>query len=196
MNFTRSRGVLLAMLGLALLQACASGSPAETVSSTPAASAAADSVDRAFITGMVPHHQRAIKMAKVELEKGSDPRVRTLAQSIIDNQEREIDEMTKIAVERLGFRPEREMSGSMGTIMGMRISTDMSKMGDELRSRPNIDRSFLEMMIPHHASAVVMANEEVRNGRDSDLKSMARSIIDAQAKEIGEMQDLLKQLGT
>lgn len=49
--------------------------------------------DRDFLTGMVPHHQGAIEMAKVVLKFGKDPGVRKLAQKIIDDQEREIAEM-------------------------------------------------------------------------------------------------------
>ncbi len=50
--------------------------------------------DEAFIKMMVPHHKGAIEMAKVELAKGSDPELKTLAQQIIDAQQREIKEMT------------------------------------------------------------------------------------------------------
>jgi uncharacterized protein (DUF305 family) len=37
---------------------------------------------------------------------------------------------------------------------------DMSKMGQDLATAPNTDHAFLTMMIPHHASAILMADEE------------------------------------
>lgn len=49
--------------------------------------------DREFIAMMVPHHEGAIRMAKVELQKGKDAGLRRLAQAIIGAQEREIAQM-------------------------------------------------------------------------------------------------------
>lgn len=49
--------------------------------------------DQDFVAGMIPHHQGTVDMAKVELRYGSDPKMRQLAQDIIEAQEKEITEM-------------------------------------------------------------------------------------------------------
>jgi uncharacterized protein (DUF305 family) len=43
-----------------------------------------------FARGMIPHHQAAIDMAKIQLEFGQDPEMRKLAEAIIAAQESEI----------------------------------------------------------------------------------------------------------
>jgi uncharacterized protein (DUF305 family) len=62
----------------------------------------ADPFDRAFIDMMIPHHQRAIRMARVELAKGSSADVKQLANEIIAAQTREIEAMNKHRTEEFG----------------------------------------------------------------------------------------------
>ena len=49
--------------------------------------------DVAFVLGMIPHHQGAIDMAQIQLQYGTDPVNRKLAQEIIAAQRHEIEEM-------------------------------------------------------------------------------------------------------
>ncbi len=51
--------------------------------------------DMAFAKGMKAHHEGAIAMAQTELKYGKDPEMRKLAQTIIDAQQGEIDQMQK-----------------------------------------------------------------------------------------------------
>jgi uncharacterized protein (DUF305 family) len=57
--------------------------------------------DKNFALMMVPHHQGAIDMAKVELQYGTDPELRQLATDIVAAQDKEIAQM-KAWLERNG----------------------------------------------------------------------------------------------
>jgi len=52
--------------------------------------------DRMFLAMMVEHHQGAVAMAKDQLAQGSNPEAKRLAQSIVDGQSTEIDEMNSM----------------------------------------------------------------------------------------------------
>lgn len=52
--------------------------------------------DKAFLTAMVAHHRGAVAMAKTELSQGQNAEAKQLAQSVVDNQSKEIDEMTAL----------------------------------------------------------------------------------------------------
>ncbi|WP_045838019.1 DUF305 domain-containing protein [Hyphomicrobium sp. 99] len=43
-----------------------------------------------FVKGMIPHHQGAVEMAKIELQYGKDPELHKLAEGIVKAQESEI----------------------------------------------------------------------------------------------------------
>jgi len=47
-------------------------------------------VDKDYAVQMIPHHQSAVEMAKVYLEKGKDPALKKLSQDIISSQAKEI----------------------------------------------------------------------------------------------------------
>lgn len=62
----------------------------------------ADPFDRAFVDEMVPHHEGAVKMAKVVLRSTKDAALRELAEGIVSTQEREIKEMNDFRTNKFG----------------------------------------------------------------------------------------------
>lgn len=55
---------------------------------------AAEPFDRAFIEAMIPHHQSAIDAARLA-EQATRPEIKELAQAVIEDQQREIDQMNQ-----------------------------------------------------------------------------------------------------
>jgi len=57
----------------------------------------------------------------------------------------------------------------------------------DLQTASPFDREFIDMMVPHHQGAIVMAQLELAKGTNATTKRLARSIIGAQQREIREM---------
>jgi uncharacterized protein (DUF305 family) len=88
-------GVIL--LSLTTLSACAAQPQHKDIYAPAMASMHQDMMiaptgdaDVDFVRGMIPHHQGAVDMAKIELAHGDDPKIRKLAKNIIRSQEQEI----------------------------------------------------------------------------------------------------------
>ena len=69
---------------------------------------------------------------------------------------------------------------------GMKDMKSMQMSGDA-------DRDFAMKMKHHHEGALHMANVELKDGKDATLRRMATSIIEAQKKEIAELDHWLAQ---
>lgn len=54
-------------------------------------------VDRDFATLMIPHHQGAIDMARIELAHGKNEELKKMSQNIIDSQSKEIEVLKRHA---------------------------------------------------------------------------------------------------
>ena len=165
---------------LALLVAVGCGG-----SGSKATTAAGNGTDRAFVAEMVPHHQSAIKMAKVAEQRGESPFVKRLAASIIKTQDAEIGTMKAADAKLADAGVQRGTLDMPASMMGMDMDTKA------LESADPFDRAFLQMMIPHHEGAVAMAKVELDKGKDAALKQLAQQIIDGQQREITEMRQQL-----
>lgn len=66
----------------------------------------------------------------------------------------------------------------------------MVKMMNDMAARPtgDINRDFVEMMIPHHQGAIDMAVAYLRYGDNQQLKRLAQEIIVEQQQEIAAMR--------
>lgn len=144
--------------------------------------------DQAFIAMMIPHHQMAVDMAKIEVARGKDSETVALARRVITDQTAEIETMRGWYRDWFGAEPpSMPMSGAMA-MMGMGM--DMG----ELRSAGEPDRVFLRMMIPHHAGALLMADSVLAGDPRSEMKQLAQAIVAAQSTEIGAMQTMRQRI--
>jgi len=69
-------------------------------------------------------------------------------------------------------------------------ATAMHKMMANMIIKPtgDIDRDFVEMMVPHHQGAVDMAKAELKYGHNEQLRRLAQEIVVTQQQEIAAMR--------
>jgi uncharacterized protein (DUF305 family) len=72
----------------------------------------------------------------------------------------------------------------------------MAKMmaGMDVKPTGDVDRDFLDMMIPHHQGAIDMAVSELRYGHNEKLRRIAQQIVDGQQKQLVVMRNILGEL--
>lgn len=82
---------------------------------------------------------------------------------------------------------------SMGS---MDMKTMMKDMNEKMSSMPmsgDADVDFAMMMRIHHQGAIDMAQAELRDGKNPQMRKMANAIIVAQKKEIAQLDRFLEK---
>ena len=139
--------------------------------------------DERFIDAMVPHHQGAIEMAQVALENAEHPEILALAEEIVAAQETEIEQLKAIKQEQFGTS-EVSMDKSAEEMEGMGMAMDPQ----ELATQEPFDKAFIDNMIPHHESAIAMAQVVLEESENPEIREIAGAIVDAQEREIEQMR--------
>ena len=142
--------------------------------------------DLQFIDSMEHHHEGAIAMAEMALRKTEREELRKFAQKIIDDQKRENARMRTWRDQWYAGKSSAMNMEMPGMKMGS-MSPDHAKMMEAMQGK-DFDIHFLDMMIPHHEGAAVMARELLQKGEHAELKTMANEIIREQEAEIKQMR--------
>src|SRR5215213_7702122 len=140
--------------------------------------------DERFIDAMVPHHQGAIAMAEVALKNAQHEKIKEFSRNIVSTQRAEIEELKSIKKEEFGtFNVPMEMSQEQMRGMGMMMNPQ------QLANQKPFDEAFLDAMIPHHQSAIEMAQVALEKSDNPKIKELAENIISAQQREIEQMRE-------
>ena len=132
--------------------------------------------DRAFLSGMIAHHEGAVDMAKLFLQspqKDQDPKVKAWADDVIKVQEKEIAEMKDLlkplgGIEESAYAPMKKAMQHM--------LNEGKNLGPNMR--------FVELMLPHHAMALEMSIPALLASNNPKVLDLAEGIIISQAKEM------------
>lgn len=143
--------------------------------------------DVEFIDSLTSHHQMAIEMANEVVARGASSEVKSMAADMITVQTQEIAEMRAAR---------RELTGSEQSEMTMDPHMDLDMGALRAVSGAELDRRFLEEMIVHHAGALQTTHRALPNLAREDMRALAVSANESQAREIGDMRTMLDAMAS
>lgn len=183
-------------------------SPSSTASAGGGSGATQTAVDEAhngadttFAQMMIVHHEGAIEMADLAVEKADTEEVRALSEDISAAQGPEIEKMQSWL--SAWGEETAPATGTDGMDHGDMDMGDMEMDGMDQQevmaqlqtlSGTDFDQRFLELMIMHHRGAVEMAESELQDGRNPQALELAQKIIDDQRDEMVTMEQMRRDL--
>jgi uncharacterized protein (DUF305 family) len=158
---------------------------------------ASSDVDVGFLQDMSEHHRQAVDMSFTYLRRpDTDPRLRTVAESIIYSQSVEIGVMLQVLNEM--DAPAVSEDGTAMAWMGHAVDpSEMPGMAseaqvDELAAATGSDADglFVELMTAHHQGGIDMANQAAADAENDAVRNFASSTAVNQQSEIVELETL------
>ncbi|GID93381.1 DUF305 domain-containing protein [Amorphoplanes digitatis] len=155
-------------------------------------------IDVHFAGMMIVHHAQAVQMSRALVAKPGIPeRVRLIAEFIVRDQQREIDETNawltawgERPVEATGPDDAGEHAGADAVAHGMLTAAQLGEL-DRAEGAKAVDL-FLRLMIEHHRGAIAMSRSLLDGGgRNVYIHGMAKHVIREQTTENDAMRALL-----
>lgn len=142
--------------------------------------------DRAFLSGMIAHHEGAVEMAQAFLktaQSGEYPQVVAWAKAIVTAQDKEIGEM-------------RDLLKSMGGPDQTAYTTMKNSMRAMLEAGGGTAPAvrFVSLMLPHHAEAVEMSVPALLYSDNPQVLELAKNIVMSQGEEMYQFKTWLDDM--
>ncbi len=178
----------------------------ETETASPAGGMEMDmDIDVLYIDMMIPHHASIIALAEAALPTLTDERLQQIAQTIIDTQSAEIEELGNLRAERAGSAMPMPMDDTsigmmMETMPGMGSMEEMATQMDPAAQvtafceADNPDLAFIDLTVPHHESAIAASEAVLDQSRDDELRAFAERVIADQQAEIEVLMQVKDEL--
>lgn len=170
----RSVPALLAF-GLAL------GLAGPVTASGPAPDASTARFEARFMAGMVDHHEMAIEMGEICLDKAVHSELVSMCEDVVATQTAEREDLLTWLSTWYGVTHEPQMTPGQ--------ERQMDKLME--LSGADFEVAFMESLIRHHALAVVRAERCLDQAGHASLLAMCGDIVEAQSAEISMLQTWL-----
>jgi uncharacterized protein (DUF305 family) len=152
--------------------------------------------DVRFMQGMIHHHAQALDMTALLQSRTASEAMRALARRIELSQADEIEMMGEWLAARGADVPGPHAHHAPGAprMPGMLTQEEMDRLAAS--SGADFDRLFLELMIAHHAGALVMVHDLFSTpgaGQESEIFKFASDVEADQQMEIARMRAMLQE---
>ncbi|CAL9439176.1 hypothetical protein SUDANB121_02222 [Nocardiopsis dassonvillei] len=159
--------------------------------------------DAGFLRDMSVHHNQAVDMSMIILEKSEDPELRTVATDMARTQQAQVGRMQGWLLAwdlplrapnapmawMAGHEHGGEGGGAPESMPGLATEEQLAELGEA--EGVDAEIVFLELMIAHHLGGIEMARAEVDLGREEMVVDFAEGMIEAQGAEVDLMERML-----
>ena len=134
--------------------------------------------ESAYLAMMIQHHQDGVKMAEMVPSKGKSDKLKQMARKIVDDQQKEIGQMTGWLKQWHNKTPDHHKMPAKSMQM---MKKDMSEL--DAAQGEEFDTKWAKLMAQHHEGAISMAQLATEKAQHKEVKEMAKQIIATQKKE-------------
>jgi uncharacterized protein (DUF305 family) len=157
-----------------------------------------------FMSGMIPHHAQAVRIATWARSRAVRSDIRILSERIVVGQQDEIETMRNWLLDRGEPAPAADATHLRMTMNGMEhdmlmpgMMTDEELTQLERAAGLEFDRLFLTFMIRHHEGALTMVDQLFGSpgaGQDDVVFKFASDVYADQSTEIERMERMLADI--
>ena len=153
----------------------------------------ATAADLAFVEAMIVHHEQAVELAELAVDRAADPEIIALAERMSLTQAAEASAMRSWLERYQASGRAPSEAHEHEAAMDGEISRSTLDRAAEVHGAA-FDRLFVGAMVPHHLGAVRMAEDRLAEPGDPAVSRWARAIANAQSLEIDRLDEIESRL--
>jgi uncharacterized protein (DUF305 family) len=162
-------------------------------------------LDQMYIDMMIPHHASIVALSEAALPRLTDARLQEIAQSIVDAQSAEIEELrgyrdqfygdpNPMAMDAAMMEAMDAMMPGMGSMDEMAFQMDPAAQVAAICGAEDVDLAFIDLVIPHHEMAITASEPVATGAANEEIQAFAERVIADQQREIDELEAIRAEL--
>lgn len=157
--------------------------------------------DQIYIDMMIAHHEGIIALSQAALARLTDERLIEIAESIIEKQSAEREELMGYRESLYGdpqpMPMDQQMMDAMTQVMpaigmmdDMAFQMDPQAQVNTFCAAADPDVTFIDLVIPHHQMAITSSELAVEEASSEEIRAFAQRVIEDQQAEIEELTEI------